>query len=65
LLAPADPDPEARGAIGFCQMPGRVENGLPQGRAVIASEGSAHVFDFSVMDVDQDGKISEYEFKEG
>jgi hypothetical protein len=25
----------------------------------IASEGSAHVFDFSVMDVDQDGKISE------
>jgi hypothetical protein len=42
-----------------------VENGFPAGGAVIAASAAPYVFDFEVIDGDQDGKISEYECKDG
>jgi hypothetical protein len=37
----------------------------PKGEPLSATKAAPYVFDFEAMDVDQDGKISEYEFKDG
>lgn len=37
----------------------------PNGQPIPGAAAKPYVFDFEAMDVDQDGKISEYEFKDG